>query len=158
MIDESSVLKRHHLPHLQRGGACYFVSFSALRRHLAPVARQIVLDALRHFDGERYRLVAAVVMANHVHMLLTVLKVDEGHWHDLSLILKSLKGYSARQINISLGTSGSVWRAESYDRIVRDEADFAAKLEYIRHNAVKAGMVRYPEQYEYFYAANLIEE
>lgn len=40
----------------------------ALRR---PEVRQIVEDALRHFDGDRYDLGEFVVMPNHVHVLVT---------------------------------------------------------------------------------------
>lgn len=34
-----------------------------------PAAAQIVVEAWRHFDGERYDLLAWVVMPNHVHVL-----------------------------------------------------------------------------------------
>jgi hypothetical protein len=35
-----------------------------------PECASIVRDALRHGDGERYRLLAFVVMPNHVHALI----------------------------------------------------------------------------------------
>ena len=30
---------------------------------------QVVVNALRHFDGERYRLMSYTVMPNHVHVI-----------------------------------------------------------------------------------------
>jgi hypothetical protein len=36
-----------------------------------PVRRTVVVEALHHFDGERYELDAFVVMPNHVHVLVT---------------------------------------------------------------------------------------
>lgn len=49
-----------------------------------PVLAQLVADAFRHFDGERYRLLAWVVMPNHVHVLFeqTVTPLGEtiGGW------------------------------------------------------------------------------
>src|SRR5690349_3144273 len=35
-----------------------------------PGVAQIVEDALLHFDGERYRLIAWSIMPNHVHALI----------------------------------------------------------------------------------------
>jgi MoaA/NifB/PqqE/SkfB family radical SAM enzyme len=48
---------------------------------------EMVEAALLHFDGQRYRLQAWVVMPNHVHALLTPI-----HPHDLSEIIFSVDG------------------------------------------------------------------
>ena len=37
---------------------------------LQPEIARIVEDALLHFDGERYRLIAWTIMPNHVHVLI----------------------------------------------------------------------------------------
>ncbi|MEP7337491.1 MAG: transposase [Acidobacteriota bacterium] len=51
----------------------------------------LVEGALQHFDGDRYRLMAWVVMPNHVHFLLTPLA-----GHSLSRIMQSLKTWTAQ--------------------------------------------------------------
>jgi len=93
----------------------------------------IVVGALRHFDGERYQLAAFVVMPNHVHVLFHPFS-----GYDISSIIKSWKGFSAREINKRMGTSGAFWQAEFWDRLVRSEKQFYAYVRYIKDNPGKA--------------------
>ena len=54
----------------------------------------IVQESLLHFDSERYRLYAWVVMPNHVHILLT----PAIGW-SLARIMKDMKSFTSRQVN-----------------------------------------------------------
>lgn len=99
---------------------------------------QIVTDAITHFDGERYDLAAWCVMSNHVHLLI---KPRVGH--SLSDILKSIKNFSATEANKHLDRTGTFWKKESYDHIIRDDKDFWNQLEYIKYNPIKAGLDNY---------------
>jgi type I restriction enzyme R subunit len=92
-----------------------------------------VAEALRHFDGERYELASFVVMPNHVHVLFRPLGD-----HVLADILKSWKGFTAREINKRLGKKGGLWQGEYWDRLIRNERHFSKVAEYIRENPVKA--------------------
>ena len=96
-------------------------------------AAAVVAEALRHFDSQRYHLDAFVIMPNHVHALVQPLP-----GHSLKEILRSWKSYSARQINKTLGGSGSVWVEESFDRIVRDWNALVKCRDYIARNPGKA--------------------
>jgi predicted solute-binding protein/REP element-mobilizing transposase RayT len=96
-------------------------------------AAAIVAKALHHFDSQRYHLDTFVVMPNHVHALVQPLP-----GHSLKEILRSWKGYSARQINKTLKRSGSVWVEESFDRIVRDWNALVRCRDYIARNPEKA--------------------
>ncbi len=96
----------------------------------------IVADALRYFDGERYRLIAYCIMPNHVHVLI---EVATG-WSLLE-ILHSWRSFSAKKANRVLGRSGQFWMKEYYDRFIRNDEHFANALAYIRMNPVKAGLV-----------------
>ena len=98
-----------------------------------PKTAMIVAEALRHFDSQRYYLDAFVIMPNHVHALVQPLP-----GHSLKDILRSWKSYSARQINKTLGRSGSVWMEESFDRIVRDWTALVKCRDYIARNPEKA--------------------
>ncbi|MGH8563858.1 MAG: REP-associated tyrosine transposase [Gammaproteobacteria bacterium] len=100
---------------------------------LEPGVAKIVVNALRHFDGDRYTLHAWCVMPNHVHVVLTA---KEG----LAAILHSWKSYSAKQANRLLGLSGAFWQREYYDHLIRDEDDFTWCVEYTLNNPVKAGL------------------
>lgn len=55
--------------------------------------------------------------------------------------MQSLKGYTAHEANRTLNRKGQFWEAESYDHIVRDEAEFARIINYVVNNPVKAGLV-----------------
>jgi len=98
-----------------------------------PTNAKIVADALRHFDGERYELASFVVMPNHVHVLFRPLGV-----HALPEILKSWKGFTAREINKRIGKTGALWQDEYWDRLIRNERHFFKVAEYVRENPVKA--------------------
>src|SRR5215210_5809723 len=91
----------------------------------------LVEDALLHFDGQRYRLAAWVVMPNHVHLLLTPLS-----GYMLSSIMHSLKSYTAGEANKLLRRQGALWQEEYFDRYVRDAEHYAQTVAYIEANPV----------------------
>jgi hypothetical protein len=62
-----------------------------------------------------------------------------------------MKGVSARLVNESRGKYGSLWQDESWDRIVRDQAEFDEKLQYMLNNPVKRGLVEDPWTYDGWY-------
>jgi len=108
--------------------------------HLAkPEIASMVQDALRHFDGQRYDLIAWCIMPNHVHVMVRPL---EGH--NLAGILHSWKSFTAKQANQQLGETGSFWQEESYDHLIRDEDDFHYQLTYLLQNPEKAGLADWP--------------
>ena len=94
-----------------------------------PELKAVVESALRHFDGQRYRLDAFVVMPNHVHVLVTPLGA-----HRLSEIVQNWKSYTAHEINRRLGRKGSFWQKESFDHIVRSADEMERLRKYIRDN------------------------
>ena len=92
--------------------------------------RKIVENALQHFDGDRYRLYAFVVMPNHVHVLFAPFGENK-----IPEILRSWKGFCAREINRRLGSAGTLWQKESWDTLIRDETHFARVMKYMRCNS-----------------------
>jgi REP element-mobilizing transposase RayT len=90
---------------------------------------EMVRNALKFFDGERYDLIAWSVMPNHVHALLTP---REGH--ELEKIIQSWKTHTAKEANRILGLSGTFWQEEYYDHIVRDGEDLKHQVKYILKN------------------------
>ncbi len=100
-----------------------------------PALANMVADAFRHFDGERYELVSFVVMPNHVHVLFCPLGS-----HPIPKIVKSWKWFTARKINRKIGTSGRFWQEDYWDRLIRHPLHFSRCVEYIRDNPTKAGL------------------
>ena len=101
-----------------------------------PRAAELVENALLHFDGERYRLLAWCVMPNHVHVLFHVEAKDQ-----LRRIVHSWKSYSAHAINEAIGRTCAVWQREYFDRFIRDDAHYFSTVKYIERNPVVAGLV-----------------
>ncbi len=95
-----------------------------------------VENALLHFDGVRYRLLAWVIMPNHVHALIETMS-----GFPLEGVIHSWKSFTAKKINRILGRSGQVWEQDYFDRYIRDEKHLATVLDYIEQNPVKAGLV-----------------
>ena len=93
----------------------------------------VIAEALRYFDGDRYAQITSVVMPNHVHALF----VQNPDW-PLEKLLHTWKSFAARQINVLLKRSGSLWQRDYFDRLVRDERHFANCVRYIRRNPKKA--------------------
>jgi REP element-mobilizing transposase RayT len=90
-----------------------------------------------------YELACFVVMANHVHVLLLP-------GISPSRLMKSLKGYTAREANRLLGRTGEpFWQRETYDHWVRDEREWKRIAFYIENNPVKAGLVSRAEEYRW---------
>jgi REP element-mobilizing transposase RayT len=104
----------------------------------------LVADALRHFDGERYRLPAGVVMPNHVHALVQPLP-----GFALEGILHSWKSFTAHAANKLLGRDGEFWQRESYDHWVRDEAEAAHYRRYIEDNPVAARLCARADEWKW---------
>src|SRR5205823_417838 len=92
-----------------------------------------VANALQHFDEERYRLLAWVVMPNHAH---TVLQPLAGF--ALEDLMHSIKSWTAKEANKLLGRSGEFWQAETYDHLVRDEDDLRHQVDYVWSNSDRA--------------------
>jgi REP element-mobilizing transposase RayT len=115
-----------------------------------PAAACLVQDALLYFDSVRYRLLAWVVMPNHVHVLFQPM---EG-W-TMARIVASWKSFTGRRLSSLLPASPRsnavhrVWHREYWDRYIRDEQHFHTAREYIHNNPVKAGLVRRPEEWEW---------
>ena len=103
-----------------------------------------VENALLHFDAERYRLHAWCIMPNHVHVLATPRPRET-----LSSIVHSWKSFTAKRANEALNRQGSFWAPEYFDRAIRDDTHFAAAIDYIVENPVKAGLCGGPEHWRF---------
>jgi len=137
------------LPHITIPGVAYHLTFRLKEGRLSSPEIKLMLEHLKAGDPEFYELFAAVVMPNHVHVLLQPRPGMEA-----SRIWKGIKGASARKINQARGTKGHIWDEERFDRIVRDEEDLKVKINYILNNPVKAGLVKNGLEYEGMYIKN----
>lgn len=107
---------------------------------------EIVANALLHFEGRRYNLAAWCVMPNHAHTVVQPLGAATNTGgtpvprSQLPDILHSWKSFTAKEANKVLGRTGDFWQPESYDHLIRDEADFIHQVRYVLENPEKAGL------------------
>jgi len=107
-----------------------------------PAIAELVHTSIRFgADVGHYRVHAWVIMPNHVHLLIAPLV-------DVSRLLGSLKGATARKANLLLARTGKAfWQDESFDHLVRDGDEFRQIERYIENNPVSAGLVARPEDF-----------
>ena len=102
-----------------------------------PGPRDIMSGALRFFAGKRYELGSFAIAGNHVHVLVSPLPGTA-----LSSILHSWKSFTGTAINRHLGNKGSLWRDESYDHLVRNEAELERIEDYILRHSEQGAYVQ----------------
>lgn len=142
---------RRNLPHLQRDLKPHFITFVTKSRWVLPDwARDITLSSCCHDHRKKYELYVAVVMPDHVHMILTPL-IDEKREEIVSLIdiMRGIKGWSARAINQRLGRHGPVWQEESFDHVLRSSENLDAKIEYVLQNPARKRLVADSRDYRW---------
>jgi len=145
-------VKRRNLPHWQNPGAVYFITWRCRpEKKLSHQEQSLVLETINYWHRRRWTVFIALVMPDHVHVLAQPLPTPQGGYFDLGLLVKSVKGFSAKKINLQRGSQGPVWQPERYDRIIRDEQEFLEKWQYIRNNPVKAGLAPTPEEYSWLF-------
>ena len=100
-----------------------------------PEIAEIVVAALKHFDGQRYDLHTWCVMPNHVHVLFTP-RAE----HRLADLVHSWKSFTAKKCNTRLDRSGPFWQDDYFDRYMRDWADIERTSAYIMNNGGRASV------------------
>jgi putative transposase len=153
---QSFKITQRCLPHWQLPGSVYFITWRCQKdESLTPEERTITLNALHYWDIRKWTLYAAVIMPDHVHVLAQTLpNTEKGGVYDLAEIMHSVKSFSVHQINRQRGSRGSIWQDERFDRIVRDEAEFLEKWQYIMNNPLKRELVEAWEDYPWLYIKN----
>ncbi len=148
----SPITWKRHLPHYQLSIGYYFITFSTYKRSpLNSDQKNCVLDAIHFLDGRKYDLQAAVVLNDHVHVIICPTDT-------LSKIMHSLKSYTAHEINKMMNKRGRIWQSESYDRVIRNEAEYLEKINYIANNPLKANLASEYDDYKWLYIKGWIND
>jgi REP element-mobilizing transposase RayT len=142
MMQNEFSIHRRTLPHWRLIGATYFVTWRLhqTQHPLSPDERSSVSNAVNHFNGERYQLIAYVIMDDHAHAVVTPYANCE-----LSSILHTWKSYTSHQLSKKMNRKAPVWQHESYNRIMRNKRELEEKVQYVATNPVR----RWPEIREY---------
>ncbi len=112
---------------------------------------EFILASLKNgHDRRLFNVRAHVVMANHIHVLLTPIV-------PLAQLTQLVKGATARQANLILSRTGTrFWQDESFDHWVRDPGEGQKIRAYIERNPVSAGLVARAEDWPWSSASHPI--
>ena len=104
-----------------------------------PVAK-LVLGNLQWLETQRgWRLYAACIMPNHVHI---VMRNATGRSGELLGDIGQFKNFTARLCNEALKRKGPFWAREDFDHWCRNEDKVRGAVRYTLNNPVKAGLVK----------------
>ena len=109
---------------------------------IRPLIGSLVGEALLKWDGVRYKLIAWIIMPNHVHIMLSPIGD-----HSVADIMHSIKSFTSHEANKLLKRTGHFWSKEYYDRYIRDQRHFVSTIAYIENNPVKARLCTKPEEW-----------
>lgn len=107
----------------------------------------IIKEILYKYDGLYYELICYCIMPNHIHLVFSIISKEKS----LSEIMKMIKGASSILINKYLNRTGSLWQAESFDRIIRNDVEMYNIVKYVLLNPVKANLVSDWKNWEHTY-------
>lgn len=137
--------KRKHIHRLLDAGFG-----SCVLRH--PLAAECVEESLVYGDGDRYFLLAWVIMPNHVHVL-----IEQKQRVPLGQIVASWKRHTTKVLK-QRGFVGSpqgkegrrpFWQRDYWDRYIRNEHHLRNAKTYIEANPVMAGLARCPSEWRW---------
>ena len=106
-----------------------------------PRIANLVQENFWHHDGLKYKLLAWVIMPNHVHVLVEMGSVPLGE------VLKGWKSYTAKMANKILKRKGTFWENDYFDRYLRDDEHYRRVVHYIEGNPVKANLAKASEEW-----------
>jgi putative transposase len=128
-------------------GACYFLTLALQDRSQDWLVRYSgeLRESLRQTIRERpFRLPAAVVLPEHLHLLMALPDGDADFSSRVrrikSLFVARLKGVGVPLMFNGKGEA-DVWQRRFWEHLIRDESDFAAHVDYIHANPLKHALV-----------------
>jgi putative transposase len=136
------------LTHRTAPGFTYFVTTKVWQnRPLFQVVAnaEVLFETLTHYrDQGAYLLHEFVIMPNHIHMLLTPSDTTS-----LEKVMQLIKGGSSHELHRRRGFKIQLWQSGFHEESVRNETDYMAKVDYIRSNPVRAGLVESCEKWQW---------
>lgn len=136
------------LPHILLDGYCYFVTTTTQERR--PLFKNqenaCILSQLLYNQRKRGRfyLLEFVIMPEHLHLMIAPRDKTK-----VSFIMQEIKKGSARLINQKNRRRGKIWMDEYFETAIRNEKDFWQRIDYMKNNPVKRGLVEKTEDYPF---------
>ena len=128
------------------GHDTYFITASSYQKQSlfqSERMAELFLQVLLHYrQQKKYLLHEFVLMPNHFHLLSTPT-------FTLEKAVQFIKGGFSYRAKKELGFVGELWEPSSYDRRVRDLAEYERFRAYIHQNPVRRALANAAEEYPY---------
>jgi len=121
---------RGRLPHWRADDVRYYVTFRH-RRELGPDERRALLAQLIRPHGSRWEVGIVAVGADRTELIVQMPEGTAGRPTELSDVVEKAKGRAGKAIVKVSGERFPPFYQESYDRIIRDEAELAERWQAI---------------------------
>jgi putative transposase len=92
---------------------------------------------------QKWNVVAAVVMPDHAHLIITPVE-------DRGLSAGDFATGFKRLLRKTLGSQQWEWQRGCFDRLLRSDEDLESKWIYVQENPVRAGFVKAAEDWPYY--------
>jgi len=143
---------RGRLPHWRADDVCYYVTFNH-RRELDDAERKLLFKELIRPEKRKWDLLILCVLPTATELIFTVRAGLQGTPLELADIVEPAKRRAGRKIIHNTGERFPPFFAESFDRIIRDEAELAERREAILCSSVASELVEDPADYETLWVA-----
>jgi hypothetical protein len=130
---------RRRLPHWRADDVIYYVTFRHRRPLDAEECRALLAHLLRP-DARRYDVLVAAVLPEQSELMFTMQEDGSGRPHELATVIEGAKRRAGKEIVKRTGERFPPFYEESYDRIVRDEGEFAQRWNEIIGSPERAGL------------------
>ncbi len=148
---------RGHLPHWRADDVTYYVTFRH-RRPLDDRERRDLLRALLKPDGRQWDLLIVAVLPERTELMFKVREAPAtGRPYELSDVVEKAKSKVGRAIIKRSEERYPPFYEESYDRIVRDEAEIEERWQAIFDAPVDEELAEAAEDYDALWVADAPE-
>jgi hypothetical protein len=147
---------RGRLPHWRADEVTYYVTF----RHSRPLdeaERWLLYQSLVKPDGKQLDLVILVVLPEKTDLLFTVREAPNGLPFELSEVIEKAKTKTGKKIIKKSGERFPPFYGESYDRIIRDDAELEERFNEILDSPVDLELCEDVSDYATLFVVNAPE-
>lgn len=143
---------RGRLPHWRADDVTYYVTFR-FGRALDDVERDWLFKELLRAQNKQLEYQIVCVLPETAELMFKVRGAEDGRPVELARVIESAKRKAGKRVVKATGERFPPFFAESYDRIVRDEAEFEERWMAILESPVRQELAEEPEEYATLWVA-----
>ena len=138
------------MPHWRADDVSYYVTFRH-RRPLEDAEIRTLFTLLLRPDGKRWDLLILCVLPERSELIFRVRESPSGKPYELSQIVEKAKTKAGKAIIHNTGEKFPPFYNESYDRIIRDEAELEERWQALFDSPTAEGCE--PDEYRWLWVA-----